>query len=363
MEPLKNLLNLPVYENIAREIERHYPEFNTKQFVEDAGNSIEALELKERVILAAELCAQYLPDDFRTAVGILMDVAASFESEQKGLVCFFMPEFVARNGLDYFEFSLDALEFFTRYSTSESGIRPFLMKDFDRAIKRMYKWSENENHHVRRLSSEGSRPRLPWAPQLPMLMENPEPVRPIMENLKADDILYVRKSVANHLNDISKDNPDWMLALVKEWDLTDERTAWIVKRGARTLIKQGHPRAFSLFGYTDSPQYTLKELSIDKPKVNIGDEITFSFDMTSASGEIQSMIVDYIVHYVKKNGKTSPKVFKLKDVELPAWGAIAVRKRHQFIDMSTRTHYPGIHRIEIQVNGEIAASVEFDVLR
>ena len=192
----------------------------------DALDDLESLEFKQRVNHTVELLHKHLPDDYRESVNILKHVIVDLEVKDKGLVCFCMADFVAAYGLDNFDFSLDALEHFTVFSTAEFAIRPFIMLDFDRAMKHIYGWSKHENHHVRRLSSEGSRPRLPWGPQLKMLIENPEPVRPILENLKADESAYVRKSVANHLNDITKDNPDWMLELVESWDMSNKHTAW-----------------------------------------------------------------------------------------------------------------------------------------
>lgn len=363
MEPFKNLINPEVITALATAIKTHESSFNEKAFLSEAWERLDALELKERIWLQVELCHKYLPKDYRRSVEILRATQDSLDKKYQGIACIFMPDFVGKYGLEDFDFSLDALEHFTKYSTSEFGIRPFLIHDLDRAIARMIEWSKSENHHVRRLSSEGSRPRLPWGLRLQELVKNPEPVRPILENLKADEEEYVRKSVANHLNDISKDNPDWMLDLVTSWDDSDKRTGWIIKHAARGLIKKGEPRAFALFGFTADPKVEVENLELSADLVKIGDELTFSFDLVSKAKKKQKLAVDYLVHYVKKNGKTSPKVFKLRELELAAGERKKINKKQSFADVSIRKHNPGEHMISLQVNGRILAEKSFEVTK
>ncbi|MCP4284328.1 MAG: hypothetical protein GY792_07755 [Gammaproteobacteria bacterium] len=182
-----------------------------------------------------------------------------------------------------------------------------------------------------------------------------------MENLKADPELYVRKSVANHLNDISKDHPAWMLDLVSAWDPSNDDTAWIIKRAARSLIKAGHPRAFALFGFEADPQLEVLNFKLSDSSLKLGQTLTFSFDLQSHQDTPQKLVVDYKVHYVKKNGKTQPKVFKLKEIVLPARELLAISKKQRFQNLSTRVHYPGQHAIEVMVNGHSLTKDTFEL--
>ncbi len=225
----------------------------------------------------------------------------------------------------------------------------------------MVAWSEEKNHHVRRLASEGSRPRLPWSFRLNKLIADPSPVSPILENLKADPHLYVRKSVANHLNDISKDHPDWMLDLVSSWDRANPHTAWIVKRATRSLIKAGQPRSFALLGFEAQPQVELSDFKLSHSKVRLGQSLTISFDLLSLKDKPQKLALDYKVHYVKKSGRTAPKVFKLKEIELGACQKLSITKKQQFENISTRVHYPGLHAIELMLNGQSVAKATFEL--
>ena len=182
----------------------------------------------------------------------------------------FCPDFVGLYGLDHSEESLEALKYLTVYSSSEFAVREFLIRDRKRTLAAMKRWSTDQNHHVRRLSSEGSRPRLPWSFKLTEFIADPSLTKPILVNLRADESLYVRKSVANHLNDISKDHPEWMLDLVSSWDRADEPTKWIIKRAARTLVKAGHPRVVSVFGIRGSTRSRTRSAGPEQAAVATG---------------------------------------------------------------------------------------------
>ena len=219
-------------------------------------------------------------------------------------------------GQDHFVESLDALHYLTRFSSGEFAIREFLKRDLVRTLTVMERWSRDENEHVRRLASEGSRPRLPWSFRLEALVADPSPTSTILENLRADPSLYVRKSVANHLNDISKDHPDWMLARLKSWDLAHPHTQWIAKRAARTLIKAGHQPALGLFNFGSKPAVRLADFKITPTRLKLGQALEFSFTLTSTASRQQPLAIDYLIHYVKASGGTSAKVFKLREFTL-----------------------------------------------
>ena len=223
----------------------------------------------------------------------------------------------------------------------------------------MKKWAEDKNHHVRRLASEGCRPRLPWSFNLDEVVKNPNHTLPILEMLKTDKELYVKKSVGNNLNDFSRLHTDWMLKVVNSWDRKNEHTAWIVKHASRTLIKKGDARSLSVFDYEKSPKVKISKFQISNLKIKLGDKFSFSFDIISEKNKSQKLVIDYAIHYQKKSGEMSPKIFKLKDLDLKAKQTVSVSKSHNFQNLSTRKHYPGKHAVEIMVNGKSYGKREF----
>ena len=355
-EELKNWFDKAFYEDLASALGEAYPTLDQRAFVEAATDGLDALELKQRLLRTAELCRRYLPSDYSEALDILYEVAPRYDGQFRGM---FAPEFVGLYGLDDRKRSLEALKFLTRFSTSESAIRPFIEQDLAGTLKLMARWAKDKNHHVRRLASEGCRPRLPWSSRLDALIDDPTPVYPILDTLKADPELYVRKSVANHLNDISKDNPEIMLDWVEAWDRQDERTAWIVRHGARSLIKAGHPRSFALFGFESKPRLAVEKLNAAPNRIKLGQTVTFSFDVVSRARRDQKLAVDYAIHYVKASGRPSRKVFKLCELVLEAGGRQTIEKRQTFKDFSTRTHHPGRHVFELLINGKTRGDVDF----
>lgn len=358
MEPLKEMFNKSYYERLAKAVATSYNRFDVHGFVHGVTSDLENRSLNERLRNTSVILKTFLPDDFERSVSILYDTAPRME---KGYTALVFPDYVGLYGQQEFDLSMDALRFFTGFGSSEFAIRTFLKNDFDRTIKEMYRWAEDQNHHVRRLASEGSRPRLPWSFKLPQVIENPEVTRPILEKLNKDNELYVRKSVANHLNDFSKDNPDFMLKLVGKWDKSHPHTAWIVKHGTRTLIKKGNAASLEVFGFEKEPQLRLEDFSLNAPAIQLGEELVLSFDLVSEKASPQKLVVDYIVHYRKSTGDLSPKVFKLKEVLLQPSEKVRLTKKQRIQDFSTRKHYPGEHVIRIQVNGKVMGEVTFNL--
>jgi 3-methyladenine DNA glycosylase AlkC len=356
---LKEWFNPDFYRDLAAALGEIEPSFDRKAFYAAAIVDLEKLELKERLRRTAVTCHRHLPQDFSKALQLLFEIAPLYEGEFTGMFC---PDFVGLYGLDRVEESLEALKYFTVYSSSEFAVREFLIRDRKRTLAAMKRWSKDENHHVRRLSSEGTRPRLPWSFNLTEFIADPSLSKPILMNLRADESLYVRKSVANHLNDISKDHPEWMLDLVASWDRTDERTNWIIKRAARTLIKTGHPRAFPFLGFEARPGVQLGPLVLSQKRLRLGSVLSFHVSIRSTKKRAQKLSVDYVVQYVKKSGKPSPKVFKLTEIDLGPGEQIELNKRQLFKDFSTRKHYAGKHVIQIMVNGKPRAESTFDLI-
>ena len=358
MEPLKEFFNKAFYDNLARVIHSEYSDFHPEKFVKDVTKDFEPLSLNERMRNTSVVLKQHLPADYTKTLDILYRVVPQLKTGYTTLV---FPDFVSQFGLEKQELSLEALKYFTQFGSSEFAIRVFLKQDFDQVIKTMIRWAEDDNHHVRRLASEGSRPRLPWSFKLQQVIDNPKVTQPILERLNADAELYVRKSVANHLNDFSKDNADYMLGLVKNWDQSHPHTAWIIKHGTRTLIKKGNDASLSLFGFEENPKLRLEAFSLHSDTIRLGEELVFAFDLVSEKKSTQKLVVDYIMHYRKASGETSPKVFKLKELHLQPGETVRITKKQRLQDFSTRKHYAGIHAVEIQVNGKVMGRKEFEL--
>jgi 3-methyladenine DNA glycosylase AlkC len=223
-----------------------------------------------------------------------------------------LPDYVGLYGKDDFDTSMEALKIFTAFGSSEFAVREFLRADPRRTLAVMQAWSLDESEHVRRLASEGSRPRLPWSFRLDALMADPELAAPILDNLKADPSLHVRKSVANHLNDISKLHPAWVMERLEGWPLDNPNTAWITRHALRTLIKRGDRRALAVIGAGEKPKLLLHDLKVSPKKLRLGERMSLSFGLKSTARKSQRLVVDYTVHYVKKSGASSAKVFNLE---------------------------------------------------
>ncbi len=357
-EPLKEMFNTAYYTRLAQEVAGAYPKFKRSAFLKEVQFGNEARELNVRMRHASRTLRAHLPGDFRTAVAIVKMLAPRMP---KGYTALLYPDLVGQFGLDDPAFSLDALTYFTSFGSSEFAVREFFRRDPKGTLKFMRTWAEDESEHVRRLASEGSRPRLPWSFRLEAVLKDPKLTTPILERLRADESLYVRKSVANHLNDFSKDHPQYMVDLLRSWDRTHPHTVWIAKHASRTLIKAGNVDALALFAFDSNVKVRVVDLSTSPECLKLGDTLEFSFTLASEATRNQHLVVDYAVHYRKANGGTSRKVFKLKEVDLAGRGSINITKRQRIVDFSTRKHYPGEHVVEVMVNGKVRATAAFDL--
>jgi 3-methyladenine DNA glycosylase AlkC len=355
---LKDMFNEARYRKMARDAAAVFPKFDQKRFLALTLPDLEPLALLQRLRRATEALRATLPEDYAKALAILRKLAPIYG---EGFTALVLPDFVGLYGLDDFDRSLDALKFFTAFGSSEFAIREFLRRDLHRTLRVMTQWSRDENEHVRRLASEGCRPRLPWSFKLTALIVDPAPVTPILENLKADPSLYVRKSVANHLNDITKDHPAWTLERVESWDLTNAHTAWIAKRALRTLIKKGDRRALAVIGAGARAQVQLDSFTVAPRRIRLGEEITLACQITSAARKAQKLVVDYTIHYVKQSGAASAKVFKWKELTLAPGETLTLTRRQRVRDFTTRKHHAGKHVVELMINGECLADGWFDL--
>lgn len=356
---LKDLIGDAALRSLATVFAETAPGFQRKRFLAVAGDGLEPLSIMQRVHRVAEALAAALPGSFASKLDA---VVAAAPKTGGAFVNMGLCDFVASYGLHDPMASLKALKRMTAHGTAEFAIRPFLRQDLAGTMKTMARWTGDRDEHVRRLASEGCRPRLPWSFRLDALVADPAPLAEILHALRADESLYVRRSVANNLNDITKDHADWVFGHVAGWDLADERSAWIVKHALRSRIKQGDTRALKLIGASDGALAVVEGLAIAPARVAIGGEIEIAFELRSTGETAQRLVVDYAVHYVKKNGRASPKVFKLKTVELAAGESTPIRIRRALRNFTTRTHYAGTHAVEVMVNGERLAGGTFELL-
>jgi 3-methyladenine DNA glycosylase AlkC len=358
MEPLKEMFNKNFYRQFAEVIANTDKNFNAKAFVKDVTNDLDSLELNGRLRNTSLVLKKYLPDNYEKAINVLIKATPSLPGGYRALV---MPDFVSLYGKEHFDISMEALKYFTSFGSSEFAIREFLKTDLTKTLKVMNQWAEDKNHHVRRLSSEGSRPRLPWSFKLEEIIKNPKLTTSILEKLKADEELYVRKSVANHLNDISKDNTPYMLQLIKSWDHSDPNTKWIIKHASRNLIKTGNPDSLAIFSFEKNVKVKIDKFKLSNTSIKLGDEMQFVFRITSEKSTAQKLVIDYAIHYPKSSGNLSRKIFKLKEIHLQPAQQIIIAKKQLFKDLTTRKHFAGKHEIEIMVNGKILASKSFNL--
>ena len=335
------------------------PHFNRKAFLDAAAAGLEMLSIMERVRHIAEALAKALPDEYQASVEIIRAMAPRLSH---GFQAVAVTEYVARYGLDHFEDSMAALADLTRFGTAEFAIRPFLARDAERTLARMRHWCDSKDEHIRRLASEGCRPRLPWAARVPALKNCPTLAAPILEVLKADESAYVRKSVANHLNDIAKDRPDWLLARLDGWSQGNIHTKWIIRHALRTLIKAGEPRALRLIGVEHGATVDILQFSVAPSRVRLGDHIAITAKLRSTTEEVQRLVIDYRLHYVRAGGKTTSKVFKLRTLDAAGGETVTLGTRQMIRDFSTRRHYAGNHILELIVNGQTVARTNFLLL-
>jgi 3-methyladenine DNA glycosylase AlkC len=342
---------------VALAIQSVYNSFSIDEFLKSTiDETWDDLELKARGRKISMNLGKYLPTDYGEALAIL-------EKAVEGLsFAYFFPDFIEVYGQDDadWDLSISALERNTAYWSAELAVRPFIIKHEERMMAQMYVWAEHENEHVRRLASEGCRPMLPWGQTLVKLKKNPAPILPILERLKADPSPYVRNSVANNLNDISKTHPDLVIKLAQDWHGSNEYTDWIVKHGCRTLLKNGNRDALALFGYYDVISIDVDDFALGATSISFGEDITFSFSIQTR--EAAKVRLEYGIDYVKSNGKRNRKIYRISEILLKGTEKKLYTKKHSFADKSTRKHYPGTHSITLIVNGAERGKLDFELI-
>jgi len=342
---------------IAAMIRAVHPGFTHEEFLREALAGYGPLSLTARGQRIAAVLRRHLPQDFPSAVAILLESAAQPHEHRAsgGMAAFlYMPHmyFIAQHGLEHFEDSMRAQHSLTQRFTAEYSIRAFLEKHPAATLARLREWARDPSEHVRRLVSEGTRPRLPWAPRLRAFQKDPRPVLALLELLKDDPSLYVRRSVANNLNDIGKDHPKLLTGTAKRWlkGASAERR-WIVNHALRSAIKRADAGALGALGYGGKLDVGVGKVSIAPPRPKIGGKVTIGFTLVNRLAKRQRVMADLVVHFVKARG-TGAKTFKLKAVDLAPRSQVKLGKSIVLKQLTTRKHYRGVHRVDVLLNGE-----------
>ena len=346
----------------ATALQAGYPAFDQDAFVARVFDELwPRLELKDRMRHMTRVLHAFLPADFRAALETLVRVTPGMPVG--GFVLMVPSDYVATYGLDDPDAALPALELFTQRISAEFAVRPFCVRYPERLMAHMLDWAGHPSPQVRRLASEGCRPRLPWGMALPALKKDPAPILPILNWLRDDPSEDVRRSVANNLNDIAKDNPAFVIETLRRWrDEGDSPALQALTRHAlRTLIKAGHPGALALLGLGAAPAVEVRKLSVSPAIIPEGGAVTFTFEVASLADEPQTLVIDYVMHLVRARGKTSEKVFKLAKRSLAPGAVVSITRRHSFAPVTTRRYYPGRHAIQIKINGQLHGLCEFDL--
>jgi 3-methyladenine DNA glycosylase AlkC len=352
---LKDIYSKEFYQLFLKALKEVYPPLDDRKFLTLLFNEQWAQkELKERMKHTSFVMAQVLPNDYKTCTKLIEKLVKKLQenkSKTYALECMFLPDFVETYGLHHFNISVKLMEKLTAYTSCEFAVRKFILHYEQQMIDEMLQWSLHENHHVRRLASEGSRPRLPWAIALPNYKNNPSPILPILHNLKNDPSEYVRRSVANSLNDIAKDNPHIVLDITKKWKGKSLETDALLKHGCRTLLKQGNTEVLKHFGIKDEAQITLQYFKLLTPKVPMGNYLEFAFCLNSQANKSVKIRLEYAMYYLRGNGLHNKKVFKISEREIAPGDSLTIQRKQSFKPISTRRFYPGLHKISLIVNG------------
>lgn len=359
---LKDALFNPLkIQKISTEIQAVYNGFDQEAFEDDILSRFPELELKERIYHIRDMLTKYLPREFEVAVGILLEAlpepldSTKRDDDFGDFIYAPYAAFVTLHGCsdEHLEFSLLSLRELTKRFSVEFAIRDFINTFPQETLASLEACSLSENYHERRLVSEGLRPKLPWAKKL--TLDYREPLLHL-ENLFDDNTRYVTRSVANHLNDISKIDAHLVVKTLKRWQRSQKQNPkemeYIINHSLRTLLKEGNEEALALLGYEKEAKIKVNNFVLHDTQVNIGEALIF--DIILEAKEDTKLMIDYILHFRTKAGTFSPKVHKIKRITLKKDTSVTVQKKHLFkSNMSTRKLYEGEHKIEIQINGLI----------
>ncbi|TNE81490.1 MAG: DNA alkylation repair protein [Bacteroidetes bacterium] len=354
-EPLKNMYSRSFVERLANDVQRVVGTRASTFTNAVLDSNWESRELKDRGKHIAQCFHDLIPGTFAQKLNSLEQVGEAYS----GFTAIVFADFVELYGQDELDVSLPYLEKFTTLCTSEFAVRPFLQRYYPEMKIAFAQWAKSDNHHVRRLASEGIRTRLPWGMKVPALFDDTLWILNHLQQLVNDDSEYVRRSVANNLNDISKDQPDLVLAFAAKQDLSNPNTSKLIKHALRGLLKQGSPEALALFGFQNSLAIKCLAMQSKVEHIAIGERLPWHYAL-AVKGE-GALRLEYKVHYLKKNGSYSGKVFKLSETQVAGEKHIAQDKEQAFHDLTTRVHYPGTHKLELIANGASVGEFSFEL--
>lgn len=376
-EPFKNIYNEQCLDRFTKDLQRVVDGLDAREFVSHVMDAEwENREYKQRIRHMATVLHTFLPHDYKEATSKILelldcvkqtlpDFSRIDDTKFQLLTLEYGPvlgDYIEQYGLDDYETSVKAIEKITQFTSCEFAVRPFIIKYPDRMMAQMLAWSGHPHWGVRRLASEGCRPRLPWAMALPHLKANPAPILPILENLKNDPSRFVRLSVANNLNDIAKDNPRTVIDLAKRWKGESEKTDWVVKHGCRTLLKQGNAEVMKLFGFDSVEHIGIEDFHIASPRVSIGDSLEFAFNLVNHHDKRTKIRLEYAVYYQKANGTLAKKVHKISEKEYAGHSTTPVSRKHSFRVVTTRKLHPGLHQVAVVINGNESQRHDFNLI-
>jgi len=365
-ELLKNVYNEQFFERFTAALQQLLPPFNKSDFLAQIYDAEwEDLELKQRMRHISTTLHTYLTGNYEKKLDSLLQLIPLLKEngfKAESFEFMLLPDFVQVYGLDHYELSVKAMEEITQFTSCEFAVRPFLLQYEQAMLQQMLKWSKHKHPMVRRLATEGCRPRLPWAMGVPSLKENSLPILPILENLKTDSSESVRRSVANNLNDISKDHPAIVIDLVKAWKGQSKEVDALVKHASRTLLKQGNSVVMELFGFGSIEHIEIKDFQVLTPTIQIGDSVAFSFKLRNTSKLPAKLRLEYGIYYQKANGTLSRKVFKISEKMYAENSTTTIHRKQHFKVITTRKLHLGLHRVALIINGKELEVLGFELV-
>ncbi len=365
-ELLKDIYSKEFFNKFLHSFTLVKPDFDSDSFLKKIYNSDwEEKALKERMRHITVVLKDHLSDDFSKNIDVILKSIPVFLEngfKNDNLEFIFYPDFIEVYGIDNYSKSIEAIEIMTQFVSCEFAIRHFILKYEEELIPQMLIWSTHKSHSVRRLSTEGCRPRLPWAIALPNFKKDPSPILPILENLKNDPSEYVRRSVANNLNDISKDHPNTVIQIVKNWKEKNSKVDKLLKHACRTLLKQGNPEVMKLFDFGSIEFIKVDKLKILNSTIKIGDYLEFNFLIKNNNNKTVNIRLEYGIYFQKANGSLTKKVFQISEKEYKPGLQTTVKKRQSFKIITTRKYHLGKHQLAIIVNGNEVQKLNFELI-
>lgn len=364
-EAIKNTYSPAFYKLLAEQITTVLPEIDGKSLYQQLNSkNLPQMEWKERLQHTTAVLASFLPADFKKAAPKIKKLVTVLQKEVppgQRFPYLFIPDYIAQSGIAHLEHAAALLCHTTQLISCEFAVRPFIQRYETEMLDYLHQWSLHPHPAVRRLASEGSRPRLPWGIALQSFISNPSPMLPILENLKNDDNPSVRLSVANHLNDISKTHPQVLLAVIKKWKNTSPETNALIKHACRTLFKKGHPEILNFFELK-SVGWQVTETVMHTPDVPSEGILHFSFNVKNTGKKALTTRLEYAIYLLKANGSHFRKVFKISERQIPPGEQISINKNHSFKLITTRVYYSGLHKLAVIINGVEQPIQHFNLL-